>query len=50
MSCAHKSCRCDETSIEEGGKHYCSERCADDDANGERASGCACGHPDCAAV
>jgi hypothetical protein len=50
MSCAHKNCRCDEATIEEGGKHYCSERCADDDANGERASGCTCGHPDCAAV
>ena len=49
MSCAHKTCRCDEASIEEGGKHFCSERC-DDDANGEHASGCSCGHPDCAAV
>jgi hypothetical protein len=50
MNCAHETCHCDEVAVEEGGKRYCSERCADADVNGESATGCKCGHPDCAAV
>ncbi len=50
MNCAHKSCRCQETVVEEGGKHFCSERCAEAETQGEAVTGCPCGHPDCAAI
>ena len=50
MNCSHKNCRCDEAMIEQEGKHYCGEQCAEADANREAGSGCACGHPDCSAV
>jgi hypothetical protein len=28
MNCANKDCRCQETVVEEAGRQFCSERCA----------------------
>ena len=50
MACDHKGCRCNETVIEQNGKSYCSERCAEIDTGGIKVEACDCGHPDCAAL
>jgi endogenous inhibitor of DNA gyrase (YacG/DUF329 family) len=44
--CAHPECGCDAT---ERHDPYCSQRCADQDAEetAQRAEGCDCGHADC---
>ena len=51
MACDHKGCHCNETVIEQNGKNFCSERCAEIDAGGIKVeASCDCGHPDCAAL
>jgi len=51
MACDHKGCHCNETVIEQNGKNFCSERCAEIDAGGIQVeASCDCGHPDCAAL
>ena len=50
MACDHKACHCNETVIEQNGKNYCGERCAEIAAGGIRIEACDCGHPDCAAL
>ncbi len=52
MNCDHKDCRCQEAVVELAGKHFCSERCAEEETSGRAGAknGCGCGHPDCAAV
>lgn len=49
MHCSHAGCRCDDAPIEENGKRYCSELCAES-AQKPAGGACPCGHPDCAAV
>jgi hypothetical protein len=43
MKCAHETCTCRETPVEQGGKRYCSDKCAGAPA----ASLCPCGHAGC---
>ena len=51
MACDHKGCHCNETVIEQNGKNFCSERCAEIDAGGIKVeASCDCGHSDCAAL
>jgi len=50
MACEHENCRCDETPVEQSGKAFCSESCAEADGDSERGKRCACGHADCAAL
>lgn len=50
MACDHKGCHCNETVIEQNGKNYCSERCAEIASGGIKVEACDCGHPDCAAL
>jgi len=50
MACEHESCRCDEAPVEQSGKSFCSEGCAESDGNSERTTRCSCGHPECAAL
>jgi hypothetical protein len=50
MACDHEGCRCDETPVEQAGKSYCSEGCAESDGDSDRATHCACGHAECAAL
>jgi hypothetical protein len=50
MACEHENCRCDETPVEQAGKSFCSETCAEADGDSEREARCACGHADCAAL
>jgi hypothetical protein len=50
MACDHKGCHCTETLVEENGKNFCSEQCAESEASGNKSGDCTCGHPDCAAI
>ena len=50
MACQHAGCHCSEAVVEEIGKKFCSEKCAESEASGESQGECSCGHPDCAAV
>jgi len=36
--------------VEQSGKSYCGEQCAESDGDSERSTRCACGHPECAAL
>jgi hypothetical protein len=45
MSCAHQSCSCSNASVNQDGKSYCSEACANDDRM--NAQTCHCPHGDC---
>jgi hypothetical protein len=47
MACAHGDCRCLETPVRRGGKSYCSEKCADAQAEQKHEGRCPCGHKDC---
>jgi hypothetical protein len=49
MGCEHRGCKCEERSIERGGKSFCSEFCANAETSGRHEASCRCGHPDCAA-
>jgi hypothetical protein len=49
MNCEHKGCRCNEADVEQAGKRFCSEHCAEKERAGTKESSCHCGHPDCAA-
>ena len=50
MNCQHRGCNCLETSVERGGKSFCSERCAEIETTGRHEARCPCGHPGCGAV
>ncbi len=52
MTCDHEGCHCNETVIEQNGKNFCSERCAEIDMESDipQVDACDCGHADCAAL
>ncbi|MFY9551263.1 MAG: metallothionein [Thermoanaerobaculia bacterium] len=50
MSCEHPGCHCTDATLEQDGKQFCSEHCAEAAQSKPRGTGCDCGHPDCAAV
>ncbi len=50
MACEREGCRCDESPVEQAGKSYCGETCAESESDSERSIHCTCGHPECAAL
>lgn len=50
MACEHRGCECEETTVERGGKRFCSEMCAEMETTGRHGTNCPCGHADCAAA
>ncbi len=50
MACEHRGCECEETTVERGGKRFCSEMCAEMETTGRLGTNCPCGHADCAAA
>ena len=50
MKCQHIGCECETAPVKKNDRVFCSEHCADADANGHRATGCGCGHSGCRAT
>ena len=50
MKCQHIGCECENATVKKNDRVFCSEHCADADANGHRATGCGCGHSGCRAT
>jgi hypothetical protein len=47
LECGHDICNCSVTGPVNGAEVYCSDYCANADAEGLESETCACGHPEC---
>jgi hypothetical protein len=47
MACAHRGCKCQETSVRRGTRLFCGERYADLETSGKHEARCPCGHREC---